>query len=69
MTDFVVKMVDLMLKMMSCGKDFTSDWSDYTGECTKDPDGYQHKCCETGKEDVCEVAQTLPKEAIDPWIY
>ena len=26
---------------------FSSDWSDFTGECnTKDPDGYQHKCCD-----------------------
>jgi hypothetical protein len=33
---------------------FSSDWSDFTGECaTKDPDGYQHKCCETGQEDIC----------------
>jgi hypothetical protein len=33
---------------------FSSDWSDGTGECaTKDPDGYQHKCCDTGKEAVC----------------
>ena len=26
---------------------FSSDWSSFTGECnTKDPDGYQHKCCD-----------------------
>ena len=26
---------------------FSSDWSDFTGECnTKDPDGYQHLCCD-----------------------
>ena len=26
---------------------FSSDWSDFTGECnTKDPDGYQHVCCD-----------------------
>merc|ERR1719150_3337928 len=26
--------------------EFSVDWSDFTGECsTKDPDGYQHKCC------------------------
>lgn len=35
-------------------KKFSSDWSDATGECaTKDPDGYQHVCCETGSESVC----------------
>ena len=39
---------------------FSSDWSDFTGECkTKDPDGYQHKCCETGSEDVCPDKEGL----------
>lgn len=32
---------------------FSWDWSDYTGSCaTKDPDGYQHKCC-SDSPDVC----------------
>jgi hypothetical protein len=35
-------------------KKFSSDWSDFTGECaTRDPDGYQHQCCETGTEHIC----------------
>ena len=34
-------------------KKFSSDWSDFTGECaTRDPDGYQHQCCETGTEHI-----------------
>lgn len=41
---------------------FSSDWSDFTGECkTKDPDGYQHKCCETGQEDICPSTAGLGK--------
>ena len=39
---------------------FSSDWSDFTGECsTKDPDGYQHKCCSTANPEVCPTAETL----------
>lgn len=39
---------------------FSSDWSDFTGECaTKDPDGYQHACCDTGAEPVCPTASGL----------
>jgi hypothetical protein len=35
------------------------DWSDATGECTtKDPDGYQHKCCSDDKA-VCPTAKLL----------
>lgn len=34
--------------------DFSADWSDYTGECTtKDPDGFQHKCCTKASSEVC----------------
>ena len=41
-------------------RSMSSDWSDFTGECaTKDPDGYQHKCCETGREPVCPNAKTM----------
>jgi len=39
---------------------FSSDWSDFTGECsTKDPDGYQHKCCSKDAADVCPNASRL----------
>ena len=43
----------------------SSDWSDFTGECTtKDPNGYQRKCCAEsagpkGSPAVCPVAKTL----------
>ena len=41
-------------------KKFSSDWSDYTGECaTRDPDGYQHQCCETGTEHICPSVEGL----------
>ena len=41
-------------------KKFSSDWSDYTGECaTRDPDGYQHQCCETGTEHICPSEEGL----------
>jgi len=41
---------------------FSSDWSDFTGECsTKDPDGYQHKCCTEQSPDVCPNKNTLAK--------
>jgi hypothetical protein len=41
-------------------RDFSSDWSDFTGECdTKDPDGYQHKCCKTENEAVCPTAKAF----------
>lgn len=40
--------------------DFSYDWSDFTGECsTKDPDGYQHRCCTTNSTDVCPTAKLL----------
>jgi hypothetical protein len=40
--------------------DFSYDWSDYTGDCfTKDPDGYQHKCCTEETPDVCPTAMRL----------
>lgn len=39
---------------------FTSDWSDYTGDCTLDPDGYQHVCCDPDvTPQVCPDAQRL----------
>merc|ERR1719401_227964 len=39
---------------------FSYDWSDYTGECsTKDPDGYQHKCCSKATPDVCPTTKYL----------
>ena len=43
--------------------DFSSDWSDFTGECsTKDPNGYQHICCPEGgvdKDPVCPNKKNL----------
>eukprot|EP00631_Chrysoreinhardia_giraudii_P007277 CAMPEP_0197423224 /NCGR_PEP_ID=MMETSP1170-20131217/20233_1 /TAXON_ID=54406 /ORGANISM="Sarcinochrysis sp, Strain CCMP770" /LENGTH=219 /DNA_ID=CAMNT_0042950625 /DNA_START=22 /DNA_END=681 /DNA_ORIENTATION=+ len=39
---------------------FSSDWSDYTGDCdTLDPDGYQHVCCDDDHTDVCPDARRL----------
>lgn len=43
---------------------FSSDWSDLTGECdTKDPDGYQHKCCDASSgapwEEPCPTIKGL----------
>jgi hypothetical protein len=43
---------------------FSSDWSDLTGECdTKDPNGYQHKCCNassgTPREEPCPTTKGL----------
>jgi len=43
---------------------FSSDWSDFTGECnTKDPDGYQHKCCDASSgtpwEEPCPTTDGL----------
>ena len=43
---------------------FSSDWSDFTGECnTTDPDGYQHRCCDTSSgipwEEPCPTANGL----------
>jgi len=41
-------------------EDFSYDWSDYTGDCaTKDPDGYQHRCCTKDSLDVCPTAKRL----------
>jgi len=41
--------------------DFSWDWSDFTGECTtKDPDGYQHKCCKDDSN-VCPTKPQLSK--------
>ena len=38
----------------------SSDWSDFTGNCfTKDPDGYQHRCCSPENKDVCPNAKSL----------
>jgi hypothetical protein len=42
----------------------SSDWSDLTGECdTKDPDGYQHKCCDASSgapwEEPCPTIKGL----------
>eukprot|EP00035_Acanthoeca_spectabilis_P040120 m.67456 g.67456 ORF g.67456 m.67456 type:complete len:221 (+) comp9866_c0_seq1:60-722(+) len=43
-------------------KMFSSDWSDFTGNCfTKDPDGYQHLCCTPENSDVCPKANLLAK--------
>lgn len=40
--------------------EFSYDWSDYTGECsTKDPDGFQHKCCAKDTPDFCPTIQRL----------
>jgi len=39
---------------------FSYDHSDYTGECfTKDPDGYQHRCCSSANPDVCPNSTQL----------
>merc|ERR1712066_929947 len=39
---------------------FSYDWSDFTGECaTKDPDGYQHRCCTKETPDVCPTEARL----------
>jgi len=39
---------------------FSSDWSDFTGECsTRDPDGYQHQCCTESTPEVCPSASTM----------
>ena len=45
---------------------FSSDWSNFTGECsTKDPDGYQHKCCDYNRssglpwEEPCPTTKGL----------
>lgn len=40
---------------------FSSDWSDYTGDCdTQDPDGYQHQCCDpVTAPEVCPDAARL----------
>jgi hypothetical protein len=39
---------------------FSYDWSDFTGDCaTKDPDGYQHRCCSEKDSDVCPTATQL----------
>ena len=43
-------------------KHFSSDWSDFTGECsTKDPTNppYQHHCCSADHPEVCPNAKTL----------
>ncbi|KAJ8601119.1 hypothetical protein CTAYLR_008828 [Chrysophaeum taylorii] len=41
---------------------FSSDWSDYTGDCaTMDPDGYQHQCCTPTTPDVCPNVTQLAK--------
>jgi len=42
-------------------KDFSVDWSDYTGRCdTKDPkSGFQHRCCSSEHPEVCPGAQHL----------
>lgn len=42
---------------------FSSDWSDYTGECTtQDPDGYQHVCCDPVQSpQVCPDATRLAR--------
>ena len=40
---------------------FSSDWSDFSGGCnTKDPDGYQHKCCDaSSREEPCPTKTGL----------
>ena len=43
---------------------FSSDWSEFTGECnTTDPDGYQHKCCDVSSgvpyEEPCPTTKGL----------
>lgn len=42
-------------------KDFSVDWSDFTGRCdTKDPNnGFQHHCCSSEHPEVCPTAQHL----------
>mmetsp|Transcript_13268 Transcript_13268/g.17716 ORF Transcript_13268/g.17716 Transcript_13268/m.17716 type:complete len:216 (-) Transcript_13268:84-731(-) len=48
---------------------FSSDWSDYTGDCdTKDPDGYQHVCCSEENAQVCPDATRLARiDALSLW--
>jgi hypothetical protein len=44
---------------------FSSDWSQYTGECnTKDPNGEQHVCCSNDHPEVCPTTSNL-KEITD----
>merc|ERR1711879_460445 len=39
---------------------FSYDHSDYTGDCsTKDPDGFQHRCCSKESADVCPTSKQL----------
>lgn len=43
-------------------KQFSIDWSDYTGSCTtKDPNGLQHHCCSKDHPEVCPTATLLSK--------
>lgn len=47
---------------------FSSDWSDFTGECGGvDPDGRQHKCCSDSAE-VCPTTEGLKKiDGLSVW--
>jgi hypothetical protein len=39
---------------------FSSDWSDFNGECGgTDPDGTVHRCCSSDAEEVCPSADRL----------
>ena len=39
---------------------FSSDWSEYTGNCdTRDPSGTQHACCSAATPSVCPTAAQL----------
>jgi len=48
---------------------FSVDWSDYTGDCdTKDPNGYQHVCCDAEHPGVCPQAHHLANiESFEVW--
>ena len=50
-------------------KAFSSDWSDFNGECGgTDPDGTVHKCCSSDSPDVCPTADRVRKvDAVSVW--
>ena len=55
--NFEVPASDTFVTVKVPFRSFSVDWSDYTGDCdTKDPNGYQHLCCDSAHPDVC--AQT-----------
>lgn len=50
-------------------KDFSRDWSAFTGDCdTKDPTGQQHYCCTDEHPEMCPTADFLSKiESLEVW--